>query len=69
MNPNDIMKLTENFYEGFSEEDIAEIEKIILDRSNSISEERTKRLQKILEDVTEENLHDAIEFGKSVREK
>ena len=31
---NPIMKLAENFYEGLSEEDIAEIEKVALDRSN-----------------------------------
>jgi predicted DNA-binding antitoxin AbrB/MazE fold protein len=31
---NSIMKLAENFYEGLSEEDIDEIEKIALDRSN-----------------------------------
>jgi predicted DNA-binding antitoxin AbrB/MazE fold protein len=31
---NPIMKLAENFYEGVSEEDIDEIEKIALDRSN-----------------------------------
>ena len=31
---NPIMKLAENFYEGLSEEDVAEIERIALDRSN-----------------------------------
>lgn len=31
---NPIIKLAENFYEGLSEEDIAEIEKVTLDRSN-----------------------------------
>ena len=31
---NPIMKLAENFYEGLSEDDIAEIEKVALDRSN-----------------------------------
>ena len=31
---NPIMKLAENFYEGLSEEDIEEIEKVTLDRSN-----------------------------------
>lgn len=31
---NPIMKLAENFYEGLSEEDIDEIERIALDRSN-----------------------------------
>ena len=31
---NPIMKLGENFYEGLSEDDINEIEKIALDRSN-----------------------------------
>lgn len=30
---NPIMKLAENFYEGLSEEDITEIERIALDRS------------------------------------
>lgn len=31
---NPIMKLAENFYEGLSDDEIEEIEKIILDRSN-----------------------------------
>jgi predicted DNA-binding antitoxin AbrB/MazE fold protein len=31
---NPIMKLAENFYEGLSDEDIEEIEKVTLDRSN-----------------------------------
>jgi len=31
---NPIMKLAENFYEGLTEEDIDEIERIALDRSN-----------------------------------
>jgi len=31
---NPIVKLAENFYEGLSEEDIDEIERIALDRSN-----------------------------------
>jgi len=31
---NPIIKLAENFYEGLSEEDIEDIEKIALDRSN-----------------------------------
>lgn len=31
---NPIMKLAENFYEGLSDEDIEEIEKVTLDRAN-----------------------------------
>lgn len=31
---NPIMKLAENFYEGLSQEDVEEIEKVALDRSN-----------------------------------
>ncbi|CAN5544897.1 hypothetical protein BH10ACI1_BH10ACI1_07900 [soil metagenome] len=31
---NPIMKLAENFYEGLSDEDVEEIERIALDRSN-----------------------------------
>jgi len=37
---NPIMKLAENFYEGLSEEDIDEIEKIALDRSNFFGERK-----------------------------
>ena len=37
---NSIMKLAENFYEGLSEEDIDEIEKIALDRSNFFGERK-----------------------------
>ncbi len=33
-NANEIMKLAENFYEGMSEKDINEVEKVMLDRSN-----------------------------------
>jgi predicted DNA-binding antitoxin AbrB/MazE fold protein len=35
---NRIMDLADNFYEGLSEEDIDEIEKIALDRSNFFGE-------------------------------
>jgi hypothetical protein len=31
---NPIMKLAENFYEGLFEEDVEEIERVALDRSN-----------------------------------
>ncbi len=37
---NPIMKLAENFYEGLSEDDIDEIEKIALDRSNFFGERK-----------------------------
>lgn len=37
---NEIMKLAENFYEGLSEEDVNEIEKIALDRSNFFGERK-----------------------------
>lgn len=37
---NPIMKLAENFYEGLSEQDIDEIEKIALDRSNFFGERK-----------------------------
>ncbi len=33
---NEILKAAENFYEGLSESEIAEIEKVMLDRSNFI---------------------------------
>jgi predicted DNA-binding antitoxin AbrB/MazE fold protein len=37
---NPIMKLAENFYEGLSEEDIEEIERIALDRSNFMGDRK-----------------------------
>lgn len=37
---NPIMKLAENFYEGLSEEDVNEIEKIALDRSNFFGDKK-----------------------------
>lgn len=37
---NPIMKLAENFYEGLSKEDVDEIEKIALDRSNFFGERK-----------------------------
>ena len=37
---NPIMKLAENFYEGLSEEDIEEIEKVALDRSNFLGDRK-----------------------------
>ncbi len=66
MTPEEMLKLAENIYEGLSEEDIAEIERVMLDRSNFISKERTERLQKILDEITDENLHGEIDFGKPV---
>jgi uncharacterized membrane protein len=64
-NPNEIMKLAEKIYEGLSEEDIDEIEKIMLDRSNFFGE-RTKRLEKLLEDVKEDNIQGEIDFGATI---
>ncbi len=37
---NPIMRLAENFYEGLSEDDIDEIEKVALDRSNFFGERK-----------------------------
>lgn len=37
---NPITKLAENFYEGLSEEDVEEIEKITLDRSNFFGDKK-----------------------------
>lgn len=36
--PDEMLELFANFYDGFSEEEIAEIEKIMLDRSNFFPE-------------------------------
>ncbi len=65
MNPNEILKLAEKIYEGLSEEDIEEIEKIALDRSNFFSKD-PNRLQALLDGIDENNLHGEIDFGKPV---
>ena len=65
MNSNEIMKLAEKIYEGLSEEDIEEIEKIALDRSNFFGK-NPNRILELLEGVTEDNLHGEIDWGKSV---
>ena len=39
-NGNPIMKLAENFYDGLSEDEIDEIEKIALDRSNFFADRK-----------------------------
>ncbi|MGI8884019.1 MAG: AbrB/MazE/SpoVT family DNA-binding domain-containing protein [Pyrinomonadaceae bacterium] len=62
---NEILKLAENIYEGLSEEDIEEIEKIALDRSNFFSK-NPNRIHELLDGIDEENLHGEIDFGKSV---
>ncbi|HEY0050741.1 MAG TPA: hypothetical protein VGB68_15715 [Pyrinomonadaceae bacterium] len=65
MNPDEMFKLAEKVYEGLSKEDIAEMEKVMLDRSN-FSGERTKRLEELLEGVNEDNLHGETDWGKPV---
>jgi hypothetical protein len=67
-NPNKIIELTENFYEGLSEEDIAEIEKIILDRSNFFGE-RTNRIAEILEGVTDESMREIVDLFNQQKNK
>ena len=42
MNPNEIMKFAEKIYEGLSEEEIEEIEKVALDRSNFFGKIQTE---------------------------
>ena len=65
MNPNEIMKIAENFYESLSEEDIAEMEKVMLDRSNFFGE-RTNKLEEMLKGVNEENIHEETNWGEPV---
>jgi predicted DNA-binding antitoxin AbrB/MazE fold protein len=62
---NLIMKLAENFYEGLSDNDVEEMERIMLDRSNFFGE-RTNKIEELLEGITEENIQEAIDFQMSV---
>ncbi|HQU82807.1 MAG TPA: hypothetical protein PKY59_06770, partial [Pyrinomonadaceae bacterium] len=43
MNSEQTQKLAEKIYEGFSEEDIVEMEKVMLDRSNFFDQGRVRR--------------------------
>ncbi len=65
MNPNETMKLAENFYEGLSEQEIEEIEKVALDRSNFFGENQN-RLLELLEGINEDNIHEETDWGKPV---
>jgi hypothetical protein len=68
MSPDEMLKLVENFYEGLSEEDVAEIEKIMLDRSNFFSR-NPNRILELIEEISEENLRKAVEFGETFGDK
>lgn len=65
MNQNKITELAEKIYEGLSEQEIDEMEKIILDRSNFFGE-RTRKLEELLEGINEDNIHGEIDWGKPV---
>ena len=64
-NPNEIIKSAEKIYEGLSEQEIDEMEKIILDRSNFFGE-RTRKLEELLEGINEDNIHGETDWGKPV---
>ncbi len=65
MSSNEIMKLAENIYEGLSEQEIEEMEKVMLDRSNFFGK-RTNKLEEMLEGIDEDNIHEEIDFGEPV---
>ena len=65
MNPNEVKKLAEKIYEGLSEQEIDEMEKIMLDRA-SFYGERKYKLEELLEGVNEDNIHGEIDWGKPV---
>ncbi len=60
-----MLKLARQVYEGLSEKDIEEIERIALDRSNFFSKD-PNRLNELLDGIDENNLHGEIDFGKPV---
>lgn len=58
MTPDEMSELAKNFYEGLSEEDIDEIERIALDRSNFLE---PNRIHELLKDFEEEDFNETIE--------
>ena len=64
-NSNEIMKLAEKIYEGLSEQEIDEMEKIMLDRSNFFGE-RTNKLEELLKGINEDNIQGETDWGKPV---
>ena len=65
MTPDEMMKLAEKIYEGLSDEEIEEIEKVMLDRSNFFNK-NPNRIFELTDGINEENIQKAIDFGKSV---
>ncbi len=59
------MELAEKIYEGLSDEDIGEIERIALDRSNFFGE-RTKKNEGILECIEDDEIQEEFIFGKPI---
>jgi hypothetical protein len=68
MNSNEMMKLAAKVYEGLSDKDIEEIERIALDRSN-FCDERTKRLEELLKDIEDEDFLREIVSDKNVEKE
>ena len=65
MTPDEMMKLAEKIYEGLSDEEIEEIEKVMLDRSNFFNK-NPNRIFELIDGINEENMQKAIDFGKCV---
>ena len=65
MTPDEMLKLAENVYEGLSEKDIEEIERIALDRSNFFSKD-PNRIHELTDGIDENAIQNEIDFGKSV---
>ena len=65
MKPKEMMKLSEKIYEGLSVEDMREIETVAFDRSNVFGKNQNRILD-LLEGITEDNIHQEIDWGKPV---
>ncbi len=65
LTPEEMLELAGQFYERLSDEDVEEIERIALDRSNFFGE-NPHRILEMLDGICENNIHDEIDFGKPV---
>ena len=61
LSPEEMLELASQVYEGLSEEDIDEIERIALEPEKK---KPKYTLEELLDGITEENLHGEIDFGK-----
>lgn len=66
LSPDEMLELAGRVYEGLSEEDIDEIEKVALDRSNFEKKKAKYTLEELLAEISGKNLYSETDWGAPV---